>query len=39
MRKFLMLRKEYSGKRVVKVVYTMWTSEDAKEEAKGRKYG
>ena len=37
MRKFLLLHKEYAGRRVIKVVYTMWTTSDVKEEAMKRK--
>ncbi len=37
MEKFLMTRREYSRKNVVKVVYTMWTTKEVREEAERRK--
>ncbi len=37
MEKFLLTRREYARRRIIKVVYTMWTTMDVKEEAKRRK--
>ncbi len=37
MEKFLLTRREYARRRIIKVIYTMWTAMDVKEEAKRRK--
>ncbi len=37
MEKFLLTRREYARRRIIKVIYTMWIAMDVKEEAKRRK--